>query len=143
MICLNCESEFFSVIYAEVYPCAHCGEDLIIEFCSCTKCGTLWRAVNGEIIKESVVTTDDLINALTPLNDFVSRTESEMTSEEKEFLKRIEEELIKHDKIETDQASMGDMIHRCMKCETIVDEVRPGVFECPACEFSWEVFKFE
>ena len=143
MICLNCRSEEYLVIYTEEYPCSHCGEDITIEFCTCTECGALWRAVDGKIIEESIVTTDDLIRGLTPINDYITRTEEDMTEEEKEFMKKIEAEILKHENLDSENVSMSDIIHRCLKCETIADEIKPGFFECPACKFSWEVFKFE
>ena len=35
--------------------------------------------------------------------------------------------------------TMQDLVHRCLRCETISYEVKPRHYHCPDCGFEWEV----
>lgn len=139
MICLNCESKEYKVIYSESYPCSHCGEDLVVEYCMCPDCSTLWRAIDGNIATESLVNTEDLMHMLTPLNQSVGINPDDLSAEDREMFNRIEEELNKYANVDGEALTMSDMVHKCIKCNSIVHESKPGYFECEECGFSWEV----
>ena len=143
MICLNCNSTNSKIMYSESYPCSHCGGDLVVEYCMCIDCGTIWRAIDGAISTESVVNADDLMNILTPFNQFMNVQQGELSPEDQKMLDNIEKELNKHATEDGQATTMSDMLHKCLKCESVVHEAKPGYFECDECGFSWEVVSFD
>lgn len=49
---------------------------------------------------------------------------------------------ITEEKINTDKfkyRTMGEVIHKCIRCNGVVFEVEEGVFICPHCGFEWEI----
>jgi predicted RNA-binding Zn-ribbon protein involved in translation (DUF1610 family) len=142
MPCISCGSDDIQVFYSEAYPCGHCGEDLIIDYAACMNCGVLWRAVNGNIIENSIVHSSDLMNFMNPLTGIGEVDLDNLNEEDKEFVDKIQAELLKHEKISSGEANMSDMIHRCLRCNAITPEDPPGFYNCSECGFSWEVLDF-
>lgn len=139
MICAHCDSENYEVTMNESFPCSHCDGYVFVEYCICKDCGTLWRAINGEVDAANIITPDDFINMLNPPPAMDLK---DLDMSDKVFMNRIEEELAKYDRRDNAQ-SMSDLIHRCVKCSAVAHETKPGYFECDDCGFSWEVIDFD
>jgi hypothetical protein len=139
MICINCQSGDYKVIYTERYPCSHCEGELVIEYCMCEQCGLLWRGADGVVIEGSATHTEDVLNILDPMSQLGNSSPEDLSEEDREFLDKIEKELKRTGEVET----MADMVHRCLHCNSLAHEVRPGYYECENCDFSWGVVRFE
>jgi acetyl-CoA carboxylase beta subunit len=35
--------------------------------------------------------------------------------------------------------TMQEIIHKCLRCDTISYEIQPQLYHCPDCGFEWEV----
>lgn len=141
MICLKCNSENYTVMMSESFQCSHCDGYIFLEYCTCDNCGAMWRAIDGEIDEKNIVTPDDLVNMITPLGGMITMDPADSPLIDEDFVKRLEEELLKHENKEN-AASMADLVHRCMRCQALAYESKPGNYECSECGFSWEVLDF-
>jgi predicted nucleic acid-binding Zn-ribbon protein len=121
--CIECGSSYVDQYYEEVVPCSHCGENTVIDYFACSECGIMWKEVDGIVI-------DNSKSAMKELDEFF---DTDVFSEAVEF---FDEELLKLDK----PKSMQDLVHKCIKCNTVAYEVKPGKFHCPDCGFEWEIF---
>lgn len=138
MICPNCESEYCNIMYGESFPCAHCDEDFVIEYYTCKKCNAVFRALNGEADIDTMISPNDITNVFNPLYNTAEVKPEELSEEEREFLNKIEKEITR-----SDPTTMSDLIHRCVRCDAVVHESKPGAYECDECGFSWEIINFE
>ena len=137
MNCPNCNSDGESAFHSESFTCG-CGEEMLFEYNICPDCGLMWRTVNGEVMPDSMVSYDDLMEPLNQSKKVV------ITEEELAVLKNMEQELMKVDKIEKGETtSMADYVHNCLKCGAVAHEVTPGRYQCGECEFEWEMIKFD
>lgn len=144
MICLNCNSEDYEVTMSESFQCSHCDGYIFIEYCMCKECSSIWRAIDGVIDEKNVVSPEDLMGMIGdngPLSGMMTIDADAIDMHDEDFLKRIEEEIMKHDN-KSDSATMADLVHKCMKCQAVAYEIKPGFYECVECGFSWEVIDF-
>jgi len=136
MICTSCGSKKDAAFFTEDYTCK-CGEKILFEYNMCPDCGLMWRSVNGEVMKNSVIHIDDFSNAF-----MIPPTKLEPADED--MLKNMEKELSKVDKIRRGEStSMADYIHNCLKCGAVAHEAKNGLYKCSECGFEWEVVSFE
>ena len=64
-----------------------------------------------------------------------------MPKMDEEFLRRLEEEVMKHEKKDS-VTTMSDLVHKCVSCQAVAYETSPGYYQCSECDFSWEVVDF-
>ena len=121
MECVNCGGKG-EVFATESYPCSHCGEKLIMEYCMCPTCGIVWRTIDGIVDQDSLFTEEARI-------DF-----------EVDGMEQALNELMMNKETER---SMDECINRCLRCNSISYEVKKGSFKCsdPDCGFEWEVIE--
>ena len=137
MICVKCDSNEDANFFQETFECK-CGETMLFEYNLCPDCGLMWRSINHEPMEDSYVHHDDMMSFMAP-PQVISVTEEEL-----DVLKKMEEEMIKADKVDKGEASsMTDYIHKCLQCRAVAHETTPGHFECTECDFSWEMVKFD
>ena len=134
MNCIHCGSADTVVFYIERIPCSHCNETTELVYEACNDCNLMWKSVDGNVLNNSfdvMETLDDLIID----GDLLE----EMPTEE-ELKKMFEEFEAVIDAAEySDAKSMKDMIHRCLRCETVSYEINPKHYHCPDCGFEWEI----
>lgn len=145
MICFKCDGGKESSFMNEEYPCAHCDEPNLVEYNTCPDCGWMWRSVNGNPIEDSLMHISDFAGmmGLPPNFDPGPVDELELTDDERALLETLEGEIRRVESIKTGEANMGDYIHRCLQCDSLAHEADKGRFKCTACDFEWEVIKFE
>ena len=141
MICFNCGSKQDAVFFKEEFPCAHCNEINVIEYNLCPDCGLMWKSVNGIPIGDSQMNMHDLgdlaeILASGPDSWPKDIDVENISTKANEYLEKLE-------KMDRGEASMGDYIHRCIKCDSTAVDVNDGRYKCTDCGFEWEVVKFE
>jgi len=122
MDCCVCNSSNTEVFSTEKIPCTGCGEFTELMYNVCRDCGTMWKSVGTAVIECT----------LTELGDFPVDI-SEVFALLEDGLRGIE--LVDYNRCGT----MGELIHKCLRCETIAYETMPGLFHCPECGFEWEV----
>ena len=116
MNCINCGSENFNTFFTETIPCAHCDEINNISYHACQSCGLIWKSIGGKILEGVMFTEPDLGQLL---NESMDKISSFMESSSKN--------------------SMQEVIHKCLRCNTISFEIGPKLYHCPDCGFEWEV----
>lgn len=112
MDCPSCGSENTSVFHIENFPCSHCSVVNEISYNFCHACRISFKETGGEVIAALRFSGD----ALTGL---------------------IEEEVklaVKDEGCRT----MGEVVHRCLRCEAIAFEVEEKSYKCSVCDFEWE-----
>jgi len=40
----------------------------------------------------------------------------------------------------TTGGTMQEVLHRCLKCNTLALEIKPKLYHCPECSFEWEAY---
>jgi predicted RNA-binding Zn-ribbon protein involved in translation (DUF1610 family) len=120
MNCPNCGGDNFTEFFTEDIVCAHCGENNKVYCYMCEDCAAMFKVSDGKLIEESVV-TEDYPGQIQLVSELVT-TEFPVSSA---------------------PSAMEDVIHKCLRCNTISYEVSEGSFHCPECGFEWEVIKFE
>jgi hypothetical protein len=117
MKCLNCNKDNIIVFFNEVVPCAHCHEDNDISYNVCEDCGLVWKSIDGQALSGVIFSEPELGGML---GDSFEK-----------FMNFVEEaEPI---------GTMDEVIHKCLRCNTISFEVEPRLYHCPECGFEWEV----
>ena len=124
MKCLRCDNEDLMRFMDDTIDCCDCGTKLHYVHYLCSNCGMSWKTVN-----DNVVTKSDLQAMFVNLM---------------EYMGNLENETRKADAIKEGTANMVDYIHKCIKCQSVSYEERPGTYRClnPECEFEWEVLRF-
>ncbi len=118
--CPECEKMTGRLMHVDVFPCK-CGDKLEVEYTVCD-CGLSWRSIDGAFIDGCNISVDNI---------------GELLDEVEEFFE--DQDIFEGEDVGD---SMEDLIHKCIKCDEIATQSRPGLYECTACEFSWEVDKF-
>ena len=139
MKCFKCEDGKESAFFSEKFPCHSCEEPNVIEYNLCPDCGWMWRSINDVPAEGSEMHLEDM-------GDFMSMMfgeQPELTEEEQEIMDNITEHMEKVTKMDSGEATMGDYIHKCLKCNSTAVDVNDGVYECRDCGFDWEIIKFE
>ena len=111
--------------------CLACKSDEVCQFyvdwptCTtyyvCRKCGKVWREIAGIVPAEDFMFDEVEMLSLLPSDVFDALTETAVNT------------------------SMLDLVHRCIKCQTIAFEVEVGMYKCSdsECGFEWEVYQSE
>jgi hypothetical protein len=118
MTCVTCGSENISVFFSETIKCTSCDEDNLISFQICNDCGVIWKAVNDMLLKGTVFVDPELSKFIS--SNIVGNSE---------FDNWFDVEV---------NATMEEVVHRCLKCNAIAFESKPDVFCCSVCDFTWE-----
>jgi len=118
MECLNCQGTDVITFFNEIITCSHCKEDNNVSYNVCQTCGLIWKAVDDQPISESVFTELELGEMLGGSLD--------------KFMENISHET-------ASTGTMNEIVHKCLRCETISYEVAPCFYRCPECRFEWEV----
>jgi hypothetical protein len=147
MICFNCDSDTDAAFFQEKFPCCHCDDENIIEYNACPNCGWMWRAINGVPQDDAKIHMKDfsgfdnifVADAIGPFDH------DNLTEEEQQIMANVSEHLEKVSKMDTNEASMSDQLHRCLNCESTAVDVNNGIYKCMEddCGFEWEVVKFD
>jgi len=116
MECPACGSEEVYKFVDEIFECGSCGEVNTLSVAVCATCGTFWKEFNGAPVEGTCLTKQDL---------------SHMS-------KHIAEVLDKHEE-NSGKASMYDVVHKCIRCDSVAYDLGDGNFECPDCGFTWEI----
>jgi hypothetical protein len=111
MNCVACKDGHVETMLVEHYPCK-CGDTISIEYLACFECGALWRALDGEYVKDSLMLPDTL-------------------EDENGF------------QVSESPTTMGGLIHKCVKCNSVCYEVGFDMYKCSLCGFEWEVIDGE
>lgn len=115
MNCPNCKGNNILIFFSENIPCKHCGEDNEVEGLVCQDCGAMWRSIEGEILDETILSKQLVDNLFEPLDLEFDINATELNS------------------------TMNEVVHRCIRCNTISYEIAPNHYHCPECSFEWEV----
>lgn len=126
MKCINCDSIDASDFFSEHIPCSHCDETTELVYSACPDCNIVWKSVNGVAIHNSLESAREIDEF------FDAHTDPEMH----DFLNDAFKDFME---ITGNSRTMNELIHRCLRCETISYEVRPRFYHCPECNFEWEV----
>ena len=113
MKCINCGFSTPFLFFTEEVDCFYCNEHNIIDYYLCNECGMVFRILNNTI--------DEVMAQLGP--DRTEHLYSKMTQRAAPL-----------DEFKT----MGEIIHRCLKCNSIAYEIKSNVYECSRCSFVWE-----
>lgn len=116
MICVNCGSENISSFFTELIPCGHCDEINEINYNVCKECSLVWKSVGDQPVEGTVFSDPGL-------GDMIGDTLDE-------FMQLIGDS----------PGTMHEVVHHCLKCNTISYEIKPQFFHCPDCGFEWEVY---
>ena len=135
MKCFKCDSTEDASFFEEIFECS-CGEKLVLNYNLCPDCGLSWRSVNDEPSEDSVIYFNDLIS-------FVSDMSNDLSEEEIELVKNMENEIDKIYKIDKGEATMTDYVHKCLRCNSVAHELEPDKYICEECGFEWEITRFE
>jgi hypothetical protein len=115
MICPNCNKHNTIIFFNEDILCVHCNEINKIHCNVCQDCGFVWKDNEGQLVND--ITFED-----ETLKELLEGVEIALTEEFDENL-----------------STMGEVIHRCLRCETISYEIKQGLYHCPECSFEWEI----
>lgn len=131
MDCMHCGSTDTAIFFVEKIPCSHCDEITNLIYETCNDCNLMWKSVDGEVLNNSFDSMEEIDS---PLDfDMELPTEEELDEMIREFESIIEATEM------SEATTMQDMIHRCLRCETVSYEVKPRHYHCPDCGFEWEV----
>lgn len=119
MVCFNCKSKSTMTYFSEIIPCSHCGGQIIIMYNSCVDCGAVWKSIDDEFFESMLIPDPSIIPMI-----------------EEGFQVHLDDSLKAPLK---DNSTMSEIVHRCIKCESIAYEVNPEVYHCSKCGFEWEV----
>ena len=111
MNCINCGSKELNTFFTETLPCSHCDEINEIAYHACEVCGMVWRSIGNKISDDIMFYGPDLASFL-----------SELPTPEN-----------------INNNSMQEIIHRCLRCNTVSFEIGTKLYHCPDCSFEWEV----
>lgn len=139
MNCINCGSSDTSVFYKEKIPCSHCNEVTEVIYEACAHCYIMWKSVDGEVIDNSFDVDQELDKVLSDGAMVIDGNLFDEFPTDEEF-----EDLLRSiNFMDTDSVksvkSMRDMVHRCLRCDTVSYEIKPRLYHCPDCGFEWEV----
>ena len=138
MNCIHCGSSNTDVFFKEDIPCCHCEGAITVVYEACGDCNLMWKSVDGEVISNSADTLDELNDVLLYELDkgpVISDEEAMVAMDD--FLNFLKEEADDSPIVD----SMQDLLHKCLRCESISYEVRPRHYLCPECGFEWEVLQ--
>jgi hypothetical protein len=94
----------------------------------------MWKSVDGQVINnsydvnmhpDSVIIDGELLDEMPTAEEI-----DKMIDEFESFMEASEA---------GEPKTMSDVVHRCLRCETISYEVKPRFYHCPDCGFEWEV----
>lgn len=114
MDCFNCGSSNVTVFFRELFSCCHCELENELVYNMCQDCNTAFKTVGDEVVASARITGDDLASLV------------QLSS--KEIAAALKEEMPR---------SMNEIIHRCLKCDSVAYEISDEQYECPVCGFSW------
>ena len=123
--CPRCGHQTGVVVHVDEIPCV-CGKLTNVEYVAC-ECGYSWRSANDQILDECQIE--------------VSEAE-ELKSDLEAFLKEQGFDLEHLDNANLSESlgnSMQDMIHKCLRCDSLAIKVSQNLYECTECNFAWEV----
>lgn len=110
MNCVSCKSKNSNTFFTEVVSCSHCNKDNNIAYHACQDCGLIWKSVDNKIMENIMFTDPDLGQLLS---------------------NSLDENYTNN--------SMNEIIHKCLRCNTIAFEIKHNLYHCPDCSFEWEV----
>ncbi len=115
MICVNCGSENTDSFFTELIPCGHCDEVNEINYSVCKECSLVWKSIGDQPVAGMMFSEPELGGMISDaLDDFIGLA------------------------AET-PGTMQEVVHHCLRCQTISYEIKPQLFHCPDCGFEWEV----
>jgi hypothetical protein len=119
MNCPDCGSENTAVFHIEDFPCRHCSTVNEISYNICYDCRLSFKEADGEVIAATRFPNKELI---------------ELANLSEEDVK-----IVVKDEVDSEHGrTMGEVIHRCLRCEAIAFEVEENSYKCFACDFEWE-----
>ena len=125
MICLSCDSENYEVVMSESFQCSHCDGYVILEYCLCKECQTMWRAIDGQVDEKNIVSAEEFTNMFDQPGNLIVADPDNMPKMDEEFLRRLEEEVMKHEKKDS-VTTMSDLVHKCVSCQAVAYEIHRG-----------------
>lgn len=133
MLCTNCDNKKDVSFLTESFPCTDCDNEIDIEYNLCRVCGSMWKSINGVMIRGTKFCAgSDLGQVIGEVMDRLF-----------EVLMASKEGLVENQLVNKNQSvnSMGDYVHKCIKCDGISYEVESDSFQCSVigCGFKWEV----
>lgn len=141
MNCPVCETDS-EIFLTEPVECASCSEITYIDYCRCPDCNSVFRVVGGNVDEDSVM--DAPSDFLESLDDIISLafgdTDQEITEEDlKEIVSEMQNKALFTEVRLTEQNSMSELIHKCLKCNEPAFAVGRNLYRCSDCGFEWEV----
>lgn len=122
MNCCVCDSPNTEVFSIEKVPCTKCGELTELMYNVCRECGAVWKSVDGKVID---CTFAELGEATTIIENMFDIFKDGIT----------DISVYKYN----NQGTMSEVVHRCLRCDTVSYEILPNLFHCPECCFEWEL----
>lgn len=129
MICIECGSDNAEVFFSEDIPCSHCGGTTELHYNVCNNCNLMWKTVDDEVISNS-------IESARLIDEFI---DSDEEMDLQKFLTETMDHIINLNLVDSEITTMKDLVHKCLRCESISYEVKPRFYHCPECGFEWEV----
>lgn len=143
MACEKCNYEGQTEFFREEFKC-DCGNINYITYHLCKECGWMWRELNGNVSDGSEVHFEQLSGFMDLVQESETGGYMSIDDIDDNIMNNLKKEAEKIARVQEGQTkSMADYVHRCLKCEQIVDEISPGVYRCPDCNFEWEVVRFD
>lgn len=130
--CINCNGEDFIEVAIEELPCSHCGGTVKIDYVVCNTCGMIAKVVDGVVVSGALFDIQGLTGADTP--DIAAIFEDSVITT---FKIGVPEGHGGDDK----NSSMFDLVHRCLKCNSVAFEKKANLWHCPDCGFEWETLE--
>ena len=116
MNCPNCNKDSTIEFFNECIPCVHCNKINTLSYNVCPDCGFVWKKSEDNKNIIGMVFGDDDIKLILKDTDYVFS---------EDFFEK--------------KPTMDDVIHRCLRCETVSYEVKEKLYHCPECGFEWEI----
>lgn len=119
MLCASCGSDKVLVFFEEKIICSHCNTVNILSYNLCTACGLVWHSIGDEPLEGTMVISPML----------------------REIIKKdinVEDLIVSVDSNNV-KGTMEEVVHKCIRCNSVAFEVAPGYYHCPKCNFEWEV----
>jgi len=126
MECFNCGNEDILAFFEEVFPCAHCDESNVVVYNFCKSCGATFKSVNDTLISGATFTNEDILKM------------TGLTADDIEQYMVPTGQVIKNMAEKHSSRTMREVVHKCLRCESISFETQPGTYCCPECNFEWE-----
>jgi len=117
MDCLMCGNPNALLVFTEVVHCDCCSEPNELMYYACRNCGIICTVLDGELIDSS----EELpLPFKTIMQELLDNAEYDLSD------------------ICTEKTPL-EIMHKCIKCETLSYEIKPNLYHCPDCGFEWEI----